>query len=121
MGPRLEIHTPFFSAKRQNFPGDLFRIDSYLRFGFWFSVGPTVRTYTMNVPTFKMFFFIRVGSPGPGVPAAENRLDFPCDFSPRFFPAIFPRDFSPRFFPAIFPRDFPREKKCAHRCARQLR
>ena len=50
------IHTPFFSAKRQIFPCDLFRIDSYLLSGFWFSVGPTVRTYTMNVPTFKMFF-----------------------------------------------------------------
>ncbi len=53
----LDIHTPFFSAKRQNSPSDLFRIDWYLRPGFWFLVGSMVRSYTMNVPTYKIFFY----------------------------------------------------------------
>ena len=64
--PYYNIHTPFFSAKRQNFPGDLFRIVSYLRSGCWFSVGPTVRSYTMNVPTFKFFFLFGSGAQAPG-------------------------------------------------------
>ncbi len=51
------LHTPFSPAKLQNFPRDLFRIDWYLRPDIWFLVGPTVRTYTTDVPTFKMFFY----------------------------------------------------------------
>ncbi len=133
------IHTPFFSVKRQTFPRDLFRINRYLRSGFLFSVEPTVRSYTTNVPTYN-FFIIWVGIPGPGCTYRPNMVRFsprffpaifPRDFTPRLTPAIFPRDFSPRFsprfFPAIFPRDFsPRfcwvnQKNCAHRRARQLR
>ena len=101
------IHTPFFPAKRQFFPCDLFRIDSYLRSGFWFSVGPTVRSYTTNVPTQKCFFLFRWSGPeAPEVPAAKKRLDFPREISPRNFPANFPLEFSPRISPANFPREF---------------
>ncbi len=95
------IHAPFFSAKRQNFPRDLFRIDWYRLSCFLFSVGPTVRFYTTNVPVYKILFFIRVGSPGPGCTGrpicGPNMARFSPRFFPLFFPAIFPRDISPRF------------------------
>jgi hypothetical protein len=47
-------------------------------------------TYTMSVPTFKMFFIL-VQSPGPRCSCSPKTVRF----FPLFSPAIFPRDFHP--------------------------
>jgi hypothetical protein len=49
------IQTTLFSGKRHFFPHDSICTGWYLRSGFWFSVGPSVRTYTTNVPILRTF------------------------------------------------------------------
>ena len=46
-----DMHTAFFTAMRQFSHGVSNRAFSFLRSDFQFSVGPTVRSYTTNVPT----------------------------------------------------------------------
>ena len=59
-----DIHTAFFQRKRHFFPaaqtptGSTFRSDSSV------SVGPTVRTYTRNVPILRTFFITEFREPG---------------------------------------------------------
>jgi hypothetical protein len=54
----------------------------YLRSCFWFSVGPTVRTYTMNVPTLRTFLvytcflFCGSGAEVQILPAAKRKVRF---------------------------------------------
>ena len=48
---RPDIHTAFLTAIRHFSHGVSIRAFSFLRSDIQFSVGPTVRTYTMNVPT----------------------------------------------------------------------
>ncbi len=108
----LQISIPLFSSRNDK----IFSAIYFAPFGIS-DPGLDALSDLRYVPTLRRCLrknvFLYSGESGPEapeLPAAKKQLDFPRDFFPRFFSAIYPREFSPRIFPAHFPHEFSPEE-----------